>query len=222
MKPIRHTKTARLQPLKMYLEEIEELVALFHKKCAKVTISDKQYSYESLSDLKAHVPKMGELDIQGENPGLHLLLNHAEETIKGNPQTRIVINELRTEEISDEADALFREVKDFLTEHEQPRVRKLLLVLAIVPAGGVIWFATHIYKYRENVSALGLVACISGFALLLIMSLNSPFQLTLESKLDSQSFWAVNKDKIWLLIIGAIVGIASTLVTQFLSRLIAK
>ena len=131
-----------------------------------------------------------------------------------------MINELRTEKISDEADALFREVKDFLTEHEQPRVRKLLLALAIVPTVGVIWFATH--PYREDVWALGLIACISLFATLLLMSLNATFELTLESKLDSQSFWAVNKDKIWLLLIGAIVGIASTLVTQFLSRLIAK
>lgn len=222
MKPIRHTKTARLQPLKLYREELDALVALFHKTCATVTISDKEHSYESLDDMKAHVAKIRELDLQGENPGVHLLINHPEE-VRGNPQTRIVISELRTEEISDEADALFREIKDFLAEHELPRVRMLFLAPAIAFACGLVLLATH--PYKQSLSwTVGVVACITLFVPCLLAMPQSMWgnKLSLETKLTSRSFWAANKDRILLLIIGTILGVGGTLVGQFLSHLITR
>jgi hypothetical protein len=219
MKPIRHTKTARLQPLRMYREELDALVALFHKTCTMVTISDKEHSYESLDDMKAHVAKIRELDLQGENPGVHLLLNHPEE-VRGYPQP-VVISELRTEEISDEADALFREIKDFLAEHELPRLRMLFLTPAIVSACGLVLLLTHPYKQSVGWTA-GVAACVTLLVVCLMPQVMWRNELTLETKLNSQSFWAVNKDRILLLIIGTILGIGGTLVGQFLSHLITK
>ena len=173
--------------------------------------------------MKAHVAKMRELDIQGENPGLHLLLNHSEEVVRGYAQTRIVISELRTEEISDEADSLFREIKDFLVEHELPRLRVLFIASAIVSACGLVLLAIHPHK-----QGVGWKVGVAASVTLLVLSFMSMPQsmwgheLTLETKVTSQSFWAVNKDRIWLLIIGGIAGIVSTLVAQLLSHLITN
>jgi hypothetical protein len=78
MKPIRHTKTARLRGLKMYREDLDELVNLFQS-CKSVTISDNKNDYDSLDEMKDIVGcKIVNLDIRGENPGLHFLLNQKE------------------------------------------------------------------------------------------------------------------------------------------------
>jgi hypothetical protein len=81
MEPIRHTKTARFKSLKMYRPELDNLVELFQKSCQRVVISDNDHRYISLDEMKAHVGiKIKDLDIRGENPGVHFLLNQKEYT----------------------------------------------------------------------------------------------------------------------------------------------
>ena len=135
MEPIRHTQTARLRSLKMYREELDRLVAFFKKSCEVVTISDDKNRYESLDEMKANVgSRIRSLDIRGERPGVHFLLNQKEYE-PGSP-TPAVFNELRTEEISDTSENLFLRVKEFLTEYQRPNNTRFLIpaIAALVGA----------------------------------------------------------------------------------------
>lgn len=81
MEPIRHTLTARLKYLKMYREDLDQLVAMFVRDCKTVTISDSKYRYDSLDEMKQKTgPTVKDLDIRGENPGVRFLFNQTEIT----------------------------------------------------------------------------------------------------------------------------------------------
>ena len=56
MQPLRNTKSIRFGRLKMYREDLDELVGLFQKSCALVTISDDKNSYDSLAEMKPGAP----------------------------------------------------------------------------------------------------------------------------------------------------------------------
>ncbi len=93
----------------MYREQVNELqLEMFQRDCQKVTISDSKYRYVSLDGMKEKAgPRIKELDIRGENPGVRFLFNQTEITRIGNPPLQGVYNELRTEEITDAADGVF-------------------------------------------------------------------------------------------------------------------
>jgi hypothetical protein len=111
MEPIRQPKTARFVALKLYREELDEFVAMFKKECSTLTISDEKNRYDSLEEMKQHVerPRLKFLDIRGENPGVHFLLNKTEELVAypGSPPQKVIFNELRTEETTDAMLAAF-------------------------------------------------------------------------------------------------------------------
>lgn len=104
MEPIRHTLTARLNYLKLYREDVDQLLAIFARGCEKVIISDSKFRYDSLEEMKDKAgPRVKDLDIRGENPGVRFLFNQTEITKIGSSPTQVVYNELRTEEITDPA-----------------------------------------------------------------------------------------------------------------------
>lgn len=75
MEPIRHTLTARLKYLKMYREDVDQLLAIFVRSCEKVIISDTKYRYDSLGEMKEKLgPRVKDLDIRGENPGVRFFV----------------------------------------------------------------------------------------------------------------------------------------------------
>jgi hypothetical protein len=147
--------------------------------------------------MKAHVGiEIGDIDIRGENPGVHFLMNQSE-VVKGSPSTAIYYySELRTEEISDEADNLFYRVRDFLIEHKPPRFRAAFLSLAIVAAGACIFLGVLDYRelLRDDRISLRFVVCLLTAAGLFLASAQSGNHLRLEKKANLPSFWARNKE----------------------------
>src|SRR5258708_24399876 len=115
----RHTLTARLGYLKMHREEVDRLVEMFKQSCVKVTISDSKHRFEDLDDMKRNVSaRITDFDLRGENPGVRFLFNQTE-VVRLSPAPRqTTFSELQTEEISDAADSLFYNVKDFLVSHQ--------------------------------------------------------------------------------------------------------
>jgi hypothetical protein len=77
MEPIKHTLTARLGNLKMYREDLDQLVAMFRRSCQTVTISDDKFQYDSLEEMKKQKPesKITFFEIHGKDPGVQFLLN---------------------------------------------------------------------------------------------------------------------------------------------------
>src|SRR2546430_496507 len=106
MEPIKHPQTARLRSLKMYREDLDQFLELFQGRCARVTISDKRYRYESFDEMKKHTgSRIANLEIHGEQPGLHFLLNQSAEVKVSDSSSRtITFNELRADETTEEAE----------------------------------------------------------------------------------------------------------------------
>lgn len=199
MEPIRHTQTARLRSLKMYREELDKLVGMFQKSCDVVTISDNNNRYDTLDEMKAIVgPKIKSLDIRGQRPGLHFLLNQKAFAPDSPPA---IFNELRTEEITDDADALFYKIREFLVMYQRPRFRRELIVPAIVSLIGVFWFMLHNHQVNKDggwaIAASSLpafwISVAVCFASIMVGSTAGNF-LSLETKRNSASFFVRNRE----------------------------
>ncbi len=198
MEPIRNTKTARLRRLKMYREDLDGLVALFHKGCRVVTISDGKNRYDSLDEMKTHVgPKITNLDIRGENPGVHFLLNQQEQ-LPGHIAPA-AFNELRTEETTDEADNLFFILKDFLVERQQRSVRLGFLVLCVIAVAGMMLFGQRNADLQSHGQQsmrvlVGLAFSMIVFVISFAGTIFVTNYLSLETSLNSPSFWARHQE----------------------------
>ena len=104
-------------------------------------------------------------------------------------------NELRAEEITDEADNLFYRVRDFLIEHKLPRFRNAFLIPAVVAAGACIVFGVLDRElFNHDQISLRFLFCLLTAVGLLIASSQSTNYLRLEAKTDLPSFWARNKE----------------------------
>lgn len=205
----------------MYREEVDQLVTMF-KRCAKITISDSKYRYDSLEEMKQNVgPKIKDLDIRGENPGVRFLFNQTEEIKNSSPPTQTVFNELRTEEITEAANALFYEIKEFLLTHQRPRFRKSFLVGGIVSAIGMVWFALQNHTINEQgqvvVSSPWFGIFIVAFIACGVASVGMNNSLSLETKRNSASFFVRNREDFAKhAVTAAITGVIGYCIGRFL------
>jgi|SRR5579862_5927420 len=216
MEPIRHTLTARLKYLKMYREDVNQLISIFARGCAKVIISDSEYRYDSLDEMKNKAgPRVKDLDIRGENPGVRFLFNQMEITRIGNPPLRGVYNELRTEEITDPADIVFYKLKDFIAAYEQPAFARKWLFPMLAGIVGVVFFGlhnSHVNKDGQTVvgSLPGVIISVIVFAISFVMGQGTSNYLSLETKQNSPSFFKKNWEDIakhWIIALGGgIIG----------------
>ncbi len=203
MEPIRHTLTARLGYLKMYREEVDQLVALFAHSCEKIIISDSKNRFKDLDDMKRNMgARISDFDLRGENPSIRFLFNQTEIVRLSSPPTQATFNELRTEEISDAADALFYKVKDFLITHQRPRVRLGLLVGSLVSLGSLLWFVyINTATGPDGRAAIqfralpGVLFCLAAFMIFFIAGTNISNFLSLETKHNSASFFVRNREE---------------------------
>jgi hypothetical protein len=202
VEPIKHPQTARLRSLKMYREDLDQFLGLFQGKCARVTISDKRYRYESYDEMrKCTGSRIANLEIHGEQPGLHFLLNQSAEVKVSNSSSQtIIFNELRADEATEEADALFFRIKDFLSAHQQPQVRTGFVVVAIAALCGLILLLARSHDVNgpgDHITPWFLAILVLAVATP-IVSMIAAFTignyLTLETKLNSPSFWAKHQD----------------------------
>jgi hypothetical protein len=203
MEPIRHTLTARLGYLKLYREDVDELVTMFAQSCEKVTISDSKHRFEDLDDMKRNVAaKITDFDLRGEKPDIRFLFNQTEIVRVSSPPTQATFNELRTEEISDAADALFYKVKDLLVSHQQPRAKKGLLFGAAVSFVCLFWFAYINMGRDEHGQAIlafralpGLLLCLAALLIFVVTGTNIKNYLSLDTKRNSPSFFVRNREE---------------------------
>lgn len=174
--------------------------------------------------MKSHTgARIADLDIQAERPAVHFLLNQSQ-VVKGSPSSMLVYyNELRTEEISDEADALFYRVRDFLVSHKAPRFRLSYLIPAIIAAAGcIISVVLDNQAFHNEKVPLGFVVCMLASVGFFVAAATVGNRLVLETRSNSPSFLHQNKNAIIMLIIGACLGGVVAIAGQWLTRLLFK
>ena len=192
MEPIKTTKTARLRRLKMYREDLDELVGLLQEGCASFTISDNKNRYDSLDEMKSTIgPKVKNLDLRSESPCIHFLLNQKESVPGSSVPT--VFNELRSEEISDQADLLFLKCRDCLQQFERPNARWPFLILAFTTFIGAMVLMLFPPLLRGKPPILTLVVVIAAVAFF-IAGANVNNLIVLDRRIDSPNFWIRNKE----------------------------
>ena len=210
VEPIKHTLTARLHSLKMYRPELDQLVALFQSTCESVVISDKTHIYKSLDEMKANVGlRIKEIDIRGEKPGVHFLLNQKE--FAPGSSTPAIFNELRTEEIAEDAEALFFKVEHFLIKQQRPSVTRFLIPsllgifgVALLTTRGVALAISQGQPFRE---VSGIIVCFAISIVSLVFGIaNSRNYLILDTKLNSPSFVVRNREEFAKYVVIALIS----------------
>src|SRR5438309_7737753 len=108
--------------------------------------------------MKMHIgARVRDLDIRGERPAVHFLLNSKEPVYTGTNVSVAVFNELRTEEVTDDAETLFFRLKDFLESRQHPTVRwpwLLLAAMSFAATIGCIVYSAHQHAVQVSVLCL--------------------------------------------------------------------
>jgi len=203
IEPIRRSPSARIGLLKMYREDVEELVAMFQRTCKTVVMSDQKHRYRTWDAMQRTVSSpVKELVIRGSDPDVIFLFNRTEVVSGSGGPTQTTYNELRTDISSDAADALFYKVKDFLLQYRRPTVRKGFLVGAGAALVGVFWVAIH-YAFIDSHgeqkldarAILPLLGSLIILGLFVSFSLSNRNYLTLEKRRDAPSFFVRNQEE---------------------------
>jgi hypothetical protein len=215
VEPIRHAPSARIRLLKMYREDVNELLAMFERACKTVVISDEKHRYKTLDAMQRTVSSpIKELTIRGSDPDVVFLFNRTELVSGASGPTQTIYNELRTDISSDTADALFYKVKDFLLQYQRPTVRKGFLACAAVSLGGIFWVAEHYAitdsRGEQKLAPQGLLPLLVSMlvvAILVGLSFGGRNYVTLEKRRDAPSFFVRNREEFAARALGT--GIAS-------------
>lgn len=228
MEPIKHTLTTRFRSLKMYRNELDELVSMFAGSCSAVIISDKDHRYDSLDEMKHYVGRrIVSLDILGCNPAVHVLVNQTEQARVNAtypyPPGEQRFNELRTEEVSEDAEALFFRVKDFLNRCQSsvvPDVFLVVLVFFSIPVA-VLLGMTYGLNHNQVDWMTTIVGSFVVVFLAFMILLQRGNYLVLDTKLESPSFFVRYRDEfarhaITTVISAIVAGIVGYLVGHFL------
>ena len=225
MEPIRNTKSVRFVRLKMYREDLDALVGLFQKTCSVITISDDTNRYDSLAEMKQHVgSRIKNLNISGENPKVHFLLNKAEKvpSSTGGPALTALFPELRTEEATDAADYLFYAAKELISPHQKTVMTPIVIIFGVFALASFIFLAVMENQTTGRRGLPILFLALAGFDLLFLMIWsNRGHYLTLDTKLESPPFFQkyseeFGKQAVTAVISGLIGGVIGYLFGHFL------
>src|SRR5579859_5247702 len=95
VEPIRRAPSARIGQLKMYREDVDQLLAMFERACRTVVISDQKHQYKTLDAMQRTVTSpIKELTIRGYDPDVVFLFNRTEIVSGTNGTTQTIYNEL--------------------------------------------------------------------------------------------------------------------------------
>jgi hypothetical protein len=218
VQPKVHAKYKIISSVKLYREDLDAMLAMFKTNCESITISDADFVYESLDDLRTHVgQRVRNIDIAGTKPTVVLRLVSSGSELHHRSE-----GELLTQEETDRADLLFTRVKEFLLKRRTFLARLFTVpVIVIICAGMVITTFILSQRYLQYRDAIMVVGMFGAFAFVFLGGfLNSGgFRyVTLDSKANASSFWARNRDDMIKLVIGTVIGIVSTLIVQYLSH----
>jgi hypothetical protein len=205
----------------MYREDLDKLVAVFRKSCQTVVSSDNENRYESLEEMKGSVgPRITTLDIRGEGPGVHCLFNQRGSLQVGDRAMQYIYNELRTEETTDAADAVCREIRDYLKGFERGSFRKPCIVGVVIGVIGALWFAIHNSYVKDGRAVLGSLPGFLVSAVILCIfvgwGVSVRTYLSLETKRNSQSFFVRNWEEFAKHAVTSLISVIIGLVVGYL------
>jgi hypothetical protein len=192
----------------LYQEDLQELIEIFKGNTSSFTISDNEFEYDNIEELKAkRGPKVKLLFIESETPLLEFQIGWGRTKLMhgGN-----VISVPGFNEIS----RLLRTTRRrllYLAFNRYTAIASMVLLLPILYMFPPPW--RHYVMFPLTV--LVAVFFILGFN----NQAGAFSRIILLSRYDEQSFYARNKDTIW---VGVIVAVVTSFVTWLITYLTTK
>lgn len=214
-------RVEQLPPLKLYREDLDNLLSLFKENCQNVTFGDEGHNYETLDEMESKNPaSLSCFLVQG-------FLPHAEIVIRGSHKARLNVQRSTlfvVERNNPKADLLFFSVKDFLLTrkwYSRITMRYTLLTVGTVLVIALL-FSKSLLRTHDGSDFPYNLAVLCAFGLLVVgavMNTKQVSYITLRLRSKSQSFWERYGDSIVKMVIGAVMGIVGTLVTEWLKHI---
>jgi hypothetical protein len=213
MKKLASTVIKKLPPLKLYLDDLERIVELMNSIDCKITILTDEYELENLAELGQLKKKvLHELQINATTPNFHsialsLTQNSADLSIGGTDKA-----EMR---------GVFEQLLSYLQGRKTHLMTLLKTIISCLVPFGIVFiaFLTHNSKLAfvpplALIILTGIVTPI--WALYSFVGNNYYSTIFLSLKSDAPSYWERNKEKIWLVIITAVISFLFGWLARFL------
>ena len=188
--------------VKLYRDDIEEILDILTTHCEKVIIASYDYEYESLDELKSkRGTDLKQIELKGRSPYVYF---HASRGSMGRSWVSAD---------GEGAETPYFLISNLLTQHKRKLLRLIFNpILCIFYAASVttlmLVFRQH---FKATASFVVVMLFYSSFLITLLLLAMGTFLgelsiITLKRKHEQSSFWSNNKEKVWLMIIGAIIG----------------
>jgi hypothetical protein len=196
---------------------------MFQANCEGVTISNADFVYDSLDDLRNHVgAKVRNIEISGKKPNIDLIMMDSRGSVLRSVSEG---GELTPEEM-DKGTLLFGRATDLIMQRARFIMRIINTPVALVCSAGCFIGAYILNKYhpmpKDDIRYFVFAAIATGGIFLINNSAKTGFfrYISLESKTAKSSFWKRNRDDMIKMAIGSLIGAGSTLLIQFITRLL--
>jgi hypothetical protein len=210
-------KSTRIPPVKLYREDIVELVALLQQYCKAVEISDDKCIYESLTEACEKTPSpISNVEIMGKTPNIKLSLQRT-----GSWLTQVFEKPEMEQKDLDQLDVVYYRVKDFL-DARRGTISHYFGGPVVTLSGLLIIAVVGITLSGKNPGGHGgLISFLAWVIALAWLVMNRTLRtdigmVSLKPKAEVTSFWSRNKDAVNLVVIGAVLGAAGTLLVEWL------
>lgn len=204
-----NSKHAHLRPVRLYREQLEEIIDVLQTAKLDVTISDREFTFSDLDDLKDNRGSpLTDLTITGNAPDT-LSWNQLSVEFSKGAKTTVFLSS-GTE---DSLNACWYKVRDILTDRyrwHQRVLNKWIAWFVFCLCAGMSGTTTIV---PEHVQQLYVAILIGAFLYLLTAFYwNHTYPvILLDRQHEVSSFWTRNGDKIIIMVIGAVLGSVITL-----------
>ena len=194
----------------LYREDIDEILALFTGSCSNVKITDNDYAYSNFDEVKSRLGQhTGRLAIETDSPTLSFSIGLGQTILQHGGSDAVIL--------------AYTKIKQLLRARRRPilygffNFYVLLIAIAVVLGLGI----------KHGGGPVPVIFALPIGAVMFVMVLGTFMnhagilsKIVLVNRSEQQGFWATNKDKIWLMLLAAIIGgVITKLVSFLLSKL---
>lgn len=199
-----YKRVVSLVSVKLYRDDIEELLAILNSYSYVIEVSDDKNIYSDLDAMKTILGgRISTLTIEGTAVGTSFSLN-----ISNKSQSKLQVAN---------RDEVFLQVYEFLRARQRLWIGAGMIVGALVLALTVIQLLSDLdFEYR--LALMALILCLPTYFSMRWTRGNLSTIYLLE-KHAQVSFWTRNKDTVW---VGIIVAIVTAVVTWLITYLTTK
>jgi hypothetical protein len=198
-------------------DDLEHIVALVRQICEQVVVSDRTHEYDTLDEvLETAGPHPKELNILGVRPHMELDLRWG-----GSKITYAEVGDKRDGPERPGEDLFFR-IKDFLLrrKHFMAKAPGFFLILVALLGGLVCIVGSQKYAPQSYVATalaiVGISLIFGGGAMATFVK--GVARLSVAQKGSESSFWSRNKDRIFMLLVGALISEIIHIVSALLQK----